>query len=182
VIEPVAIGADELLRRRAEVEQLWRQVWPGTTTRRFDDILPRHARRHGFRSVVADDEAGRLVGLAYGYRGEAGEWWHDIVDEAMGPELSTRWLAPGHFELVELMVAPDRRRHGLGGQLHDAVLGGATETTAVLSTQVDNRPARALYRRRGWEVVVPELRFAPDGEPYCILGLDVRREPVRRRA
>jgi ribosomal protein S18 acetylase RimI-like enzyme len=174
VIEPVAIGADELLRRLPEVERLWLEVWPGTSRSRFDEVLPRHAARDGFRCTVADDESGRLVGLAYGYAGAPGEWWHDIVSKEMGPELAGRWLGPGHFELVELMVAPDRRGHGLGGSLHDTVLAGATETTAVLTTQVENIPALALYRQRGWRTVVPEVRFPPGDAAYCVLGLDVR--------
>jgi GNAT superfamily N-acetyltransferase len=173
VIEPVAIGADELLRRLREVERLWVDVWPGTRRERFDEILPQHAGREAFRCVIADDEAGRLVGLAYGYRGRPGEWWYDVVAGEMGEQLASRWLGPRHFELVELMVAPDRRRHGLGGLLHDAILDRATKTTAVLSTQVDNAAARTLYKRRGWQIVVPELRFQPGAEPYCVLGLDV---------
>jgi ribosomal protein S18 acetylase RimI-like enzyme len=176
VIEPVAIGPDELLRRRREVERLWNDVWPGTPRERFDDILPRHAGRQGFRAVIADDEAGQLVGLAYGYTGAPGQWWHDIVSAGMGEEAAARWLGPGHFELVELMVAPAARGHGLGGRLHDSIVGGLAATTAVLSTQTDNEPALALYRRRGWELVVPEIRFAPDGDRYCVLGIDLGRE------
>jgi ribosomal protein S18 acetylase RimI-like enzyme len=173
VIELVAIGTDETLRRRREIEELWLEVWPQTSRERFDEILPRHAEREGFRCVVATDEAERLVGVAYGYRGAPGEWWRDAVAKAMGPALAERWLGPGHFELVELLVRPEVRRHGIGTHLHEAVLKGITGTTAVLSTQVDNEPALALYLRCGWEVVVPELRFTTDGEAYSVLGLDL---------
>jgi ribosomal protein S18 acetylase RimI-like enzyme len=173
VIELVAIGTDETLRRRREIEELWLEVWPQTSRERFDEILPRHADRDGFRCVVATDEAERLVGLAYGYRGAAGEWWRDAVAKALGSALSERWLPPGHFELVELLVRPDVRRHGIGTRLHHAVLEGMTQTTAVLSTQADNEPALALYDRCGWEIVVPELRFTADGDAYSVLGLDL---------
>lgn len=175
MIEPVAIGPDELLRRKREIERLWNEVWPGTPRERFDEILPRHARRDGFRAVVADDEEGRLVGLAYGYAGAPGEWWHDVVSTAMGEEAAARWLGVGHFELVELMVGADARGHGLGGRLHDAIVAGL-QATAVLSTHVDNEPALALYRGRGWKVVVPEVQFAREGEGerYCVLCIDLR--------
>ena len=91
----------------------------------------------------------------------------------MTPELRRRWIAQGHFEVVELHVHPDYRRRGIGGRLHDTLLDRLESRTAVLSTQADNRPALALYEGRGWEIVVPALRFAPAGEEYAILGLDL---------
>jgi ribosomal protein S18 acetylase RimI-like enzyme len=141
-------------------------VWLGVTEPRLRELLPRHAGRA--RS------GGRLAGIAYGYLGARGQWWHDIVSRAMSRRDRNRWLVPGHFELVELHVAPAFRRRGIGGRLHDALVAAVDGPTAVLSTQVDNEPALALYRRRGWQVVVPSLRFGPGGEEYAILGLDLR--------
>ncbi|MGE5690836.1 MAG: GNAT family N-acetyltransferase [Pseudomonadota bacterium] len=136
-------------------------------------ILPRHAERPGFTFLAALDGS-RLVGFAYGYRGEPGQWWHDTVRAAMTPAQRDRWLAPGHVELAELHVARDRRGGGIGGRLHDALLASYTDAaTAVLSTQTANAPALALYRGRGWGVVVPRLQFAAGGEAYAILGVDL---------
>jgi hypothetical protein len=42
----------------------------------------------------------------------------------------------------------------------------------VLSTQVDNEPALALYARRGWRMILPEVEFG-SGRLFCILGLDL---------
>ena len=140
---------------------------------RVREILPRHAERPGFAIVAAVDE-GRLVGFAYGYRGEPGQWWHDAVRAAMEPPQRGRRLRPGHVELAELHVAHRWRREGVGGRLHDALLGSYPDApTAVLSTQTANAPALSLYAGRGWEVVVPRLRFASGGEPYAILGRDL---------
>lgn len=61
-----------------------------------DDMLPRHTQRDGFRFVVAL-ESGRVVGFAYGYTGERGQWWTDTVAKAMPAELAEKWLG-GHFE------------------------------------------------------------------------------------
>jgi ribosomal protein S18 acetylase RimI-like enzyme len=155
------------------VAELWRLVWPDTTRERFAEILPRHARRDGFRFVAAREADGALAGIAYGYIGGPGQWWHDIVAAALDPERAARWLAPGHFELVELMVHPGLHGRGIGGRLHDALLAGVEASTAVLSTEVDNRPALRLYASRGWQVVVPELRFSPDGPRYLVLGLEL---------
>ena len=77
----------------------------------------------------------------------------------------TRWLAPGHFEFVELAVRPDLRRRGISGRLHDALLSGLDAPTAVLSTEVENEPAIGLYLGRGWEVVIPEIDVGADYPP-----------------
>lgn len=162
-------------RRRDEVAALWKRVWPTTTRERVADILPRHASRRGFRFVAATaDDA--LAGIAYGYLGGPGEWWHDQVSEAMTAEQRELWLRPGHFELVELMVDPAYRRRGLGRALHDEVLRGH-EGPAVLSTQTDNREALSLYRALGWQTVVHEIDLGGGDRMYCILGRD--EEPRR---
>lgn len=164
---------------RAEVRALLARpeelvaVWPDARGERLDVIVPRHLDRDGFRFVAEHDEAGRLAGIAYGYEGAAGQWWHDLVSAAMDEAARTRWLRPGHFEFVELAVRPDLRRRGLGGRLHDALLGGLDAPTAVLSTEVDNAAAIALYRGRGWHVIVPELDFGPDFPPFLVMGREL---------
>ena len=150
------IAPDDLVaRHRDEVGG----VWTDATRQRLEDILPRHAVRDGFRFLAARTLPGRLVGFAYGYRGEPGQWWHDLVAAAMDDELRRRWLSPGHFELAELHVHPEFRRRRIATRLHDELLAGIPSRTAVLSTQVHNEPARALYAGKGWEIVVPELDF-----------------------
>jgi ribosomal protein S18 acetylase RimI-like enzyme len=165
------LDAGEVLGRSGEIAE----IWPAASRDRVDDILPRHAAREGFRFRAAEED-GRMIGFSYGYLGDTGQWWHDLVAAEMTDEQEVRWMAPGHFEFVELHVRPDHRRRGLGGELHDELLRGLDSRTAVLSTQTDNGPALALYRGRGWRVVVPEMRFSPGGVPYSILGLDVAGE------
>jgi ribosomal protein S18 acetylase RimI-like enzyme len=168
-LERLAAG-DVLGRHRAEIETLWRRVFPETTNERFAEILPRHARRGGFTFVTARTAAGSLVGFAYGYEGGPGEWWHDRVAAAMSPGQRDDWLAPGHFEFTELQVAPDLEGRGIGGALHDALLADARGPTAVLSTEVSNERARGFYARRGWETLVDEIAFGGDYPPFVVLG------------
>lgn len=170
--ELVRLGPEDVTGlQRAAIEELWVEVWPATRRDRLDEILPRHTQRHGFRAVVAR-EGDRLLGLAYGYLGGPGQWWYDRVAAAMTAEQRARWLPPGHFELAELMVSPRARRRGLGAALHDAVLEGLPGPTAVLSTQPDNEAALALYRNRGWEVVVESVDLAAPVR-YLVMGKEL---------
>jgi ribosomal protein S18 acetylase RimI-like enzyme len=161
------LPADEILMRTHELAA----IWPQASRDRVGEILPHHVVRDGFRFLGAFD-GDDLVGFVYGYRGGVGQWWHDRVALALGPEGRDRWLAPGHFELTELHVHATRRREGIGGALHDAVVAGLDSETAVLSTQADNEPALALYRSRAWRVIVPRLDFG-SGRPFVILGKDL---------
>jgi ribosomal protein S18 acetylase RimI-like enzyme len=145
-------------------------VWPDAAGERLDLIVPRHLERPGFRFVADHDQSGQLAGIAYGYRGAAGQWWHDLVSGAIDDAARARWLAPGHFEFVELAVRSDLRRRGIGGRLHDALMTGLESPTAVLSTEIENEPAIGLYLAKGWEVVVSEIDFGPGFPPFLVMG------------
>jgi ribosomal protein S18 acetylase RimI-like enzyme len=163
------VAAEEVLALRGEIVE----IWPEASRDRLTEILPRHTSREGFRFIGAFEDE-RLVGFVYGYRGAAGQWWHDRVAAALGVVETARWLGPGHFEFTELHVRSEHRRRGIGGTLHDAVFDGLDARTAVLSTQTDNWPALALYEQRGWQVIVPYLDFG-SGRPFLIMGKDLRK-------
>ena len=162
------IPADDLLSHH--LDEIGK-IWSGTTRERVREILPGHARRDAFRFLAARTARGLLAGFAYGYAGAPGQWWHDLVADAMNDEQRKRWLAPGHFEFTELHVRSEFRRRGIGRRLHDELLVGAGGPTAVLSTQKDNTPALALYRERGWQLVLDEISFGAGYPPFCVLGI-----------
>ena len=117
-------------------------------TRFRDSQLPTHAGRSGFRLVtVRDGDA--LLGFAYGYTGEHGQWWTDQVIAAVPGDLANTWLG-GHFEIVELAVVPAAQGRGFGAALVESLLLGLPHERALLTTYVDDRPAPRLYRRLGW--------------------------------
>ena len=139
-------------------------------------ILSSHLRRDGLCTVAAEDDS-RLVGVAYGYLGRSGQWWHDRVREAMAPALTGDWLADS-FEVCELHVRPSYQGRGIGRQLLDALLTETSAATAVLTTPEGETRARGFYRAAGWVDLVTGLRFAGDPRAFAVLGL---RLPVTVR-
>ena len=116
-----------------------------------ESIWDRHRFRADYRLAVAE-EVGDVVGFAWGYTGELGQYWPDLVGTRLGA-LASGWVG-GHFEFVELAVAPRAQRRGLGGRLHDALVAGVPHDRALLGTSADpTDPAVALYRRRGWRQI-----------------------------
>lgn len=52
---------------------------------------------------------------------------------------------------MELAVRPSEQGRGIGQALHDALLDGVPQRRALLGTWTDDRPARRLYLRSGWQ-------------------------------
>jgi len=97
----------------SDATRLAAKIWPCYDTVFADfadcdtwrsDLFERHARRDGYRAAVAteDDE---VVGFNWGYVGQRGQYWTDLVWDALQPDLARTWVG-GHFELVELAVLP----------------------------------------------------------------------------
>ncbi|MCI0687980.1 MAG: GNAT family N-acetyltransferase [Sporichthyaceae bacterium] len=140
---------------------------PAEAAQRFGvEQLPTHAARTGFRCVVARD-SGRVVGFAYGYTGDFGQWWTDRIAAVAAPELVAEWLG-GHFELVEMAVDPAMQGRGIGTALHDRLLVDLPHRKAMLTTYRDDLPAPRLYRRRGWQLLLPAVDERSD-----LYGLDL---------
>lgn len=134
------------------------------------EIMTSHVNRRDFVAVGAfDDATGDLVGFGYGYRGRAGEWWHDVVAQAAGRELTRQWLTDA-FELAELHVDPAYQGGGIGRRVIETLMAQVTERTIVLSTHDRESAARSLYRSLGFVDLVRGLVFPGSTEVYVILG------------
>jgi ribosomal protein S18 acetylase RimI-like enzyme len=141
------------------------------------ELICTHVRYAGFIAAGIFDEAAdstrrTLLGFGYGYSGIPGQWWHDIVATALGPQGTTRWLRDS-FELAELHVLPAHQGRGYGGQLLADVISRVPSAHVVLSTPDVESTARALYRSRGFTDLRCGFRFPGSPEDYAIMGRDL---------
>ena len=70
----------------------------------------------------------------------------------------SRRVAEGEWELLNLVVAPDARRSGVGRALLNALTAGRTGTM-FLEVRESNAAARQFYEDYGFEVVTTRLRY-----------------------
>jgi len=121
---------------------------------RFRASLQDDASRAGFVLITATDGED-LVGASYGWTMPAGKWWSN-ADESPDPDV----LAADKFAVMEWIVSPRSRGHGIGNALIRELLNGRTERYALAS---DPRSvARAIYRRSGWrQVGATKLSWGP---------------------
>jgi ribosomal protein S18 acetylase RimI-like enzyme len=137
-------------------------------------IMRRHAGNPGFRALAASDSpAGQAVAFAYGFRGAAGQWWHDVVVSALtaagGHRRADSWMSDV-LEIAEVHVHPDHQRHGIGRSMLLTLTSGRTERTAVLSTMDAESAARRLYRGLGFVDLLTGYNFPGGGPLYAVMG------------
>lgn len=142
--------------------------YPSGTAQARVALWTDHARRDGFRCVVATDPAGAVTGLAYGYRGGPGQWWYTEVSRGLG-ESGGRWL-DDYFELTELHVRPGSQGHGLGEALLRRLLEPVRCDRVLLSTPEGENRAWRLYRRVGFTDVLRHFLFTGDSRAFGVLG------------
>lgn len=160
----------ELSARADEVLEVYAAAMsvPPAAARSRKGIILSHLDRRGLRAVAAleDDQ---LVGIAYGYVGEPGQWWHDQVAASMSRLQAASWLRSA-FEVCELHVRPELQGRGVGRHLLDTLLDGTGTRTAVLTTPDQETRARGFYRAGGWQDLVRGLQFPGDPRVFAVLG------------
>ncbi len=138
-------------------------------------IMERHTAHPEFRAFVAL-RSRDVVGFAYGFRGEGGQWWHDVVRgrlaETGGGQHARRWLDDA-WEVAELHVHPAAQGRGLGRGLITALCADRPERTVVLSTLDAETPARNLYRSLGLTDLLTGFRFPGGGPAYAVMGAEL---------
>jgi ribosomal protein S18 acetylase RimI-like enzyme len=172
---------------------------PDRTLSGREAIMERHATSPGFRGLTAHDD-GQLVGFCYGFHGENGQWWHDMVAAALasrsasvlpggavsggavsggavsrgarsgGTVAAHRAWLDDSFEIAELHVLPPWQGRGIGRSLLLTISAGRPERTAVLSTADAPTRARRLYRGVGFTDLLTDFRFSGGEPPYAVMG------------
>lgn len=126
------------------------------------------------QGVARLSPVGNVVGFGYGFRGVPGQWWHDVVHQALvdavGKRHAETWLDDA-FEVAELHVLPAYQGRGLGRRLLAALCADRPERTVLLSTldRPDSR-ARRLYGSMGMVDLLRDFTFPGGGQIYAIMG------------
>jgi ribosomal protein S18 acetylase RimI-like enzyme len=144
-------------------------------------IMDRHAASPGFRCLTAQAD-GVVAGFCYGFHGESGQWWHDMVASALASRSGVGYSASAQecteamawledsFEIAELHVLPPYQGAGIGRALLLSLTSEREERTAVLSTADAQTPARRLYRGVGFTDLLTGFRFSGSEPPYAVMG------------
>ena len=151
---------------------------PDRTLAGREAIMERHAASPEFRGLTALVD-GQLAAFTYGFHGENGQWWHDMVAAALATRRRSaaaqergtprEWLDDS-FEIAELHVLPGRQGNGIGRSLLLSLTAGRPERTAVLSTADAPTRARRLYRGVGFTDLLTDFRFSGSEPPYAVMG------------
>lgn len=183
-IQFVRLSPDEFRTRLREALGIYVEAmrYPAGTGEQRAPMWLTHALRDGWRCVAALDAGGTMLGVAYGYRGSPGQWWHEQVRRGLvrrgGDEIATAWLSD-YFELTEIHVRPRNQGEGIGEDLLRRLLDGVPNRHVLLSTPEGPSRAWKLYRRVGFDDVLRDYHFAGDPRPFAILGRTLPLPPIR---
>jgi GNAT superfamily N-acetyltransferase len=147
-------------------------------------IMERHTGNPGFRAIaVYTGQPSRIVAFTYGFHGQPGQWWHDVVRSGItmqgGAAAAATWLADV-LEIAEVHVHPHYQARGIGRRMVMTLTAGRAERTALLSTRDDQTPARHLYRSLGFTDLLTGFLFPGGGPAYAVMGADLPLVPSAR--
>ena len=129
----------------------------------------------GFTAVCALLD-GRVVGIAYGFRGDQDHWWQHQLRRGLrdrgGPSPQEIAILQDYFEVAEVHVMPGHQGRGIGRKMMYALVEGNPAQHAVLSTpEVDEEANNAfgLYRSLGFRDLLRHFRFDGDQRNFAVL-------------
>lgn len=129
----------------------------------------------GFGAVCAllDD---RVVGVAYGFRGDQDHWWQHQLRRGLrnigGPTAADIEILRNYFEIAEVHVMPGHQGLGIGRKMVLELLAGCTAGNTVLSTpevEEEANYAFGLYRSLGFQDLLRNFHFDGDDRAFAVL-------------
>lgn len=149
-----------------------RATWAGSAGRAARGVQAGSAGA-GSAGTGSPAAPGQIVGFSYGFTGDDGQWWHDVVFSALtavgGMNHADAWLADS-LEVAEVHVLPAFQHRGIGKTLVLGLAAGRREHTAVLSTPDRDSTARRLYRGLGFADLLTGYTFPGADMPYAVMG------------
>jgi ribosomal protein S18 acetylase RimI-like enzyme len=127
---------------------------------------------------LATAQAGNeLVGFAYGVALRPDTRWWQGFTEPLQAEVTEEW--PGRtFALIDLAVAVERRRQGIGRGLLELLLGSRRERRATLSVQPVATDTKMFYECLGWQQTGRVAGTPEESSPwYDVYGLPIQFMP-----
>ncbi|UOQ95321.1 GNAT family N-acetyltransferase [Halobacillus shinanisalinarum] len=138
----------------------------------------KHSTYEGFSGIKYVRESGKVLGFAYGYSSLPGQFYQGKLQLQLNAEERIQWL-DNCFEFVELAVAPESRKRGIGRVLLDELLKTTSHATSILTTSTDNLPAIQFYKKNAWQVVKARAAVIPNLPPLVIMGKELTKEEVK---
>ncbi|MEH7239410.1 GNAT family N-acetyltransferase [Bacillus sp. JJ1562] len=151
-----------------KVANLYKIVWDSADPL-INERLLKHANYDGFKGIVILSDEEEAIGFSYGYTSLPGQFYHEKLAKEFSSEEYNKWLKDC-FEFVELAVHPDYRQQGFGRILVNELLQDIKNKTVILTTQVNNRPARSLYESLNWICLKDQFFPSVKDNPYIIMG------------
>jgi ribosomal protein S18 acetylase RimI-like enzyme len=139
-------------------------------------IVLRHLQHPGARALGATTADDRLVGFVYGMPNDRTHWWSTVVEPYLRRTGTEGWLDDS-FVITELHVHPAFQGRGVGRELITALTDAADQPRSILSAIDTESPARALYRRLGYQDLAGQVLFPSAPSPYAVMGAPL---PLRR--
>ena len=139
-------------------------------------IVLRHLGHPGARALGATNSEGRLVGFVYGMPNDRTQWWSTVVEpylRASGTRATGSTTRSSSRNCTCTRLPAARHRPAADHRLTD----DADEPRSLLSAIDTDSPARALYRKLGYEDLARDVHFPSATSPYAVMGA---RLPLRR--
>jgi ribosomal protein S18 acetylase RimI-like enzyme len=139
-------------------------------------IVLRHWAGPGARALGATTAGGRLVGFVYGMPNDRAQWWSTVVEPYLRRAGNDAWLDDS-FTITELHVLPEHQHRGIGRRLITTLTDDVEQPRSILSAIDTESPARALYRKLGYQDLARRVLFPSAPCPYAVMGAPL---PLRR--